>query len=228
MLFPWARAVVYCKRSGAQMISPKWTNYMRIGPLLRFERYKRYYLNEFSNAGYVGRWRLWFGNIKRFSGMKGFFDSFLSERDCVISELRRIVNPQILECVKRIESEDYIGVHIRRGDFVTNGQWISDAWYITAIQRAVECAGDLPIRIFTDATPRSLKAIVTSFRNIEIMPNAPAIQDLLLLSGSRCIVGTSNSSFSMWAVFLGQQPSIWSDGSVLPQVYVGKSKAIIV
>lgn len=87
------------------MIAPKWTNLLRIGPWLRGERDKRYYLNAFTNDGYASRL---FGlrtnriaisllRIRVFKGMAGFFDDLIGCRDIVIEELRKIVHPDIVK-----------------------------------------------------------------------------------------------------------------------------------
>lgn len=61
-LLAWARCVVWCHRSGATMLAPRWLR-LRVGPFLRRERDKRNYFLLFSGDGYVGglrrAWCLW-------------------------------------------------------------------------------------------------------------------------------------------------------------------------
>lgn len=237
MLFSWAHAAVYCNKTGARMIAPKWTNFIRLGPWIRGERDKRYYLNSFTNMGYASRllglrtnWiaRKLLG-VKVFNGMAGFFDDLIDSHDIVVEELRKIVHPTIVRLSDNLASEDYIGVHVRRGDFVTNGQWISDDWYVNAIARAKELVGDLPIYLFSDGNVAELRErIKNTYPSVWIMPSAPAIKDVLTLSHSKCVVATSRSSFSMWAVYLGQMPSIWSSIERPPRLYIKKDLGIII
>lgn len=229
MLFAWAQAVAYCHRTGARMIAPHWASVMRIGPWLRGERYKRYYGRSFTNRGYAGIWHRWLPGVKVFRGMDGFFEPFINEQDVVKDELWRNVNPQIASAVERVASEgSFIGVHIRRGDFKTAGLCTPDEWYVQAIKLAVETIGcENPlIRVFSDGYPEEVAFIARAFpaARVVVMPKAPAIQDILLLSKSKIAVCTPGSTFSMWAVFLGQMPSIWKKDCGLPQVYVGEER----
>ena len=243
MLFPWARAVVYCKHTNTRMIAPKWVHLCRIGTWLRKERDKRFYLNQFSESTYVRGVERWLllcfcrNRVRFFSGMNGFFDSFISERDVVYNELMRIVNPKIRHEVEKISMDcPYIAVHIRKGDFKTVGISTEDAWYVRAINTAVsdevaQCVHT--IRVFSDARPDELKFITDAFpeKDVIVMPNAPAIEDILLLSKARILVCSPRSTFSMWGVFLGQQPSIWQDGPVEllpPRLYTDKDMVKLV
>lgn len=229
-LFPWARAVVYAHETGARIIAPRWVNLMRIGPWIRRERDKRYYINEFTNDGYCSNW---FGirpalcGATVFAGMESYFAPFLTQQPIVKAELRRIVNPKLVAAADEVGSERFIGVHVRRGDFVSGGISISDAWYIRAISVAREVAGDLPVKIFSDGNLEKLKGITSKVKNSVVMAAAPAVHDLLALSHSQVLVATSRSTFSMWAVFLGQMTSIWCDGKNVPTLYVDNKKPLI-
>lgn len=232
MLFPWARAVVYCHEQDLKMMAPQWTHFMRIGPWLRGERDKRYYLNQFTNEGYASNW---FGlrpkicPTKVFSGMDDFFEPFIDAQDVIRKELWRIVNPKFATAAKDVGKEKFIGCHIRRGDFVTIGQGLGDEWYITGIKEARRIVGNLPVKIFSDANAEKLKGITEVIDQSEVMPESAAVQDLLSLSLSQALVCTPGSTFSMWAVFLGQMPSVWAKSRVLPpKMYVGDSKLILV
>ena len=236
MLFTWARAVVYCHQHNAKMIAPLWARITRVGPWLRGERYKRYYGGELTNVGYVTGFKRWWilhflkSSVAEFSGMDGFFEPFLADQHIVKKELLRIVNPIIRQAVQDIaNSEPYIAVHIRRGDFRNAGLITPDEWYITAIDAALGCADkNMTIRVFTDGYPDEVSFVTRAYsnNNVIVMPNAPAIQDLLAMSNARVIVCSAESTFSMWAVFLGQKPSVWKKGIVVPRLYVGDDKMI--
>lgn len=230
MLFTWAQAVAYCHRTGAMMIAPIWTRISRIGPWLRGERYKRYYGGEFTNGGYASRWHRWFGNVKVFRGMDGFFDPFIDEQRYIRDELWRIVSHRISNQVMKVVAEGpFIGVHIRRGDFSSTGLATGNEWYISAIAKALESGKSIKtIRIFTDGYPDEVAFVAHAFPDLHVvvMPKAPAIQDILLLSKSTMMVCSPRSTFSMWAVFLGQMPSVWANGFKIPSIYLHEDKTI--
>lgn len=246
MLFIWARALVFAKESGATMLAPRWTNFFRLGPLLRCERNKRYYINEFTNKGYVGGFkkrlvnlmhrhlpesemtRVSEGDVVDFFGWSDdCFKNLIGYHGYIKESLASIVNPTLVSAADTFGAKPFIGVHIRRGDFVTNGQWIPDEWYRLGISKARDLVGQLPIRIFSDSSPDKLMGITSKFDDCEIMPKAPAVQDLLMLSKSKCLVATAKSSFSMWSVFLGQMPSIWSDEEPVPGMCADNRNAIV-
>lgn len=52
-LLAWARCVVWCHKTGAKMVGPRWLRF-RIGPYLRGERDKREYFKLFNNKGLIG------------------------------------------------------------------------------------------------------------------------------------------------------------------------------
>ena len=108
-------------------------------------------------------------------------------------------------------------------------------WYITAIEvalKVVENGGRTvcPIRVFTDGYPDEVAFITKAFpdRNVIVMEKAPAIQDVLTMSRAQILVCTADSTFSMWAVFLGQMPSVWRKGSNMPKIYVDTNRNILV
>lgn len=261
MLFCWARAELYCTFCGAHMLAPQWTNFFRIGPWLRGERDKRYYLNMFTaDNAITGLKRQWLlrscahvqeGDLfevdhqeirlreERLSGaqkgavivdcegMGGLFDPILMHQEHIRERLWKITAPAIREAVNHMENRPFIGVHIRRGDFSHIGLAIPDAWYVKAVQQAVdrlshakggEQSGAPLIRVFSDACPETLQFLPKAFAHVEIMPKAPALQDLWALSKASIIVGTSRSTFSMWAVYLGQMPSYWHPNDLMPRL----------
>lgn len=236
MLFPWARAEVFCKQTGAKMLAPQWVNLFRIGPWIRFERDKRYYVSNFSNAGYIqGVHRQYVlrtvthigetevaekpmviangPQIVDFKGMEGFFSPFLSAQEYIKERIYAITSLPISEQLKYFSPEPFIGVHIRRGDFQSGGQSIEDDWYVHAIEHAAKSVGTTKwgglVRIFSDAAPEKLRFLTETRTNVILMPKAPALLDILILSQCMALVGTSRSTFSMWAAFLGQMPSFW-------------------
>lgn len=236
MLFSWARAETFCRDHGAVMLAPQWVNVCRIGPWLRGERDKRYYLRNFSNEGMIRGLRRHlvlksFHHVPEseyppfvqsggtsacvvdFRGMDRFFEPFLMDQPYVYNRLLAITSETILAPLRQLPEEIFIGVHIRRGDFLKGGIAIPDTWYVKAVtraMRAIDASGTpLTIRVFSDAQPEAFQFLSDAFPLVTFMPKAPALQDLLHLSRCAALVGTSRSTFSMWAAFLGQMPSFW-------------------
>src|SRR3954454_23821606 len=58
LLFPWARCEIFRPRHNLPMLAPRWTH-AKIGPLLRREKDKRYYIGLFSRKGYVSGLKRW-------------------------------------------------------------------------------------------------------------------------------------------------------------------------
>lgn len=253
MLLPWARAVAFCHKVGAKMIAPRWVQLPHIGPWLRGERYKRVYWTCFNSEGCVsGIWGLLFKFLFRqldeaaitstmkncvvsfsgFGGNKGFFES-LGDTQLVIKEcLWGITNSNITAAVdsEQIGPGD-IGVHVRRGDFATLGIAADDDWYIRAIKKAIKIRKVKgSINLFSDAEPKDLAQIVNSFpeEKVIIRPKASAIHDILLLSRFPVLITSPESTFSMWAVFLGQMPAVFKVGTQEHGVYAADSLAIFV
>ena len=230
MLFPWARAFVFAHKHKCQIIAPQWTAYNRIGPWLRRERDKRYYMGQFTNKGYVKGLHRWFAlmsNITRrikendwksdeidsgivvFRGLGNYFDDFAEDAEIVKQELLKIVSPNILQELDKLPAE-FIGVHVRAGDFVSTGQNMPLDYYMRGIEAARELVGAvMPVLVFSDARQGQLDCL-EQLEDVMIMPPAPAIHDVLALSRSSILVGTNHSSFSEWAVFLGNMKRIWS------------------
>lgn len=134
--------------------------------------------------------------------------------------------------LEALPPEPFLGVHVRRGDFRQGGLAIDDAWYIRAVSQALRGAfpdgGRPQIRIFSDAAPQSLRFLAEAFPNVTIQPKAPALLDLLHLSRCAALVGTSRSTFGMWAAFLGQMPSFWHPVETPPLLSVTQRAVVTV
>ena len=196
MLFPWARAVVFCKETNALMIHPQWARITRIGPWMRGERYKRYYGSCFHigdrEVAFLSKYikllllkqimecdreivlRKCQGNrdvIVRFEGMKDFFEPFLGYSDLIKEALVSIVSKDILDAVRYVADKGpYLAVHVRRGDFKQAGCLTGDAWFCHAIKmafRVPEMANIKTVRIFSDGYPSENLALVNRIKGIK-------------------------------------------------------------
>lgn len=218
MFYPWARAVVWARDNGACVIAPNWVQFGRLGVWLRRERDKRTYWRQFTDAGYVTglrkRWILLMQkeSITMFSGREewGWMEPVKAERRFLTKELERIVNPDILNHLKQLPL-NYIGVHIRKGDFHYGDELQPDEYYLAAIRQARQEHGEeLPVLVFSDAEEGEL-AFLGALPDVVRMPPAPAVHDVLALSRATVMVGTNHSTFSYWGAFLGRDKvSYWS------------------
>lgn len=114
---------------------------------------------------------------------------------------------------------DGIVVHIRMGDFISAPKDISKIkpfmnyrlpidWYINIIFKIREFLNkDIKVYIFSDGTDDELQEILY-LNNVERVTLGKSILDILALSKGKVLIG-SGSTFSMWASFLGEIPSIW-------------------
>ena len=184
------------------------------------------YLNLFTrNDGIMGIRKTLLLNfssrIKVFSGMENLFEPFKSEYHYIKSELLKITNPHHINMVKKFNSNS-VAVHIRMGDFqvardeeiLRKGHWnyrLPLRWYKSIIGK-IRSESTLPIYIFSDASNEELKDIL-ELDNCSRVDLGSSISDMLALSSARVLV-SSGSTFSMWASFLGQIPTIWFPGQM--------------
>ena len=235
-LMVWARAEVFANDNGAAMLAPRFVQLPSVTALFGGVGVRGYRTNlgnfDLAHVGYVSGFRRawvlgtrqivdelrWTPDFKdgivRISGADNdrSMRIMLGHRDYICSRLKLITNPRILDFVDEISLEPFVGVHVRRGDFKINGLAISDAWYIRAIGYALEKSGLSLVRVFSDGLPEEVSFIVKAFPKcrVVIMPKAKPLSDIWALSRSDIVVGSSGSTFSIWAVALGQMPSIWN------------------
>src|SRR6201996_677276 len=125
---------------------------------------------------------------------------------------------------------DFAGVHIRLGDFVpvqpdqimtgkVANMRISMSWYEQVIRHIRAIFPDLPIHIFSDGKEPELAQLL-NLRGVSLRREPTDIADLLALAQAKLLVG-SNSTFSRWAAFLGDMPSIWLKTEQLPEQPTG-------
>lgn len=214
MLFPWARAALFARDHRCEMLAPNWVRVGRVGPWLRGERDKRYYFGQVTNAGYVkGIRRFWAlhggADVRRFGGLGRYFEDFPGESAYLNRALEAILSSRIKEALKSLPGR-FVGVHVRRGDFASIGQALPMDYYCRGVGKAWEIAGEkLPVLVFSDAPEDELRPLL-SCGGVALKPAAPALQDMLSLSKAAVLVATNRSTFSGWAAFLGQMPTLWA------------------
>jgi hypothetical protein len=128
------------------------------------------------------------------------------------------IHPSLLEKILSLPAPD-IGIHIRRGDYqkphpsddfsIKRYVYTDLNWYIETLKSIRSLAKtDVPATVFSDGHPEDLVDIL-SLPNVSISTETSAISDLITMSRSKLLIGSAHSSFSAWACYLSQCPTLW-------------------
>lgn len=143
----------------------------------------------------------------------------IRENQLIIQDkLLSSIHPSLLEKISR-RSSPQIGIHIRMGDFrilkpgddftKLGGVRTPFNWFIRVIEAIREIAGyDVPVTIFSDGYDHEL-SILLKLPQVSRTSSNSALSDMLTLSRSKLLITSSGSTFSSWASYLGQCPTIW-------------------
>jgi len=89
------------------------------------------------------------------------------------------------------------------------------SWFIESLEYIRRIAGfPLKAYIVSNGKQEEFKELL-SLKNVFFLNNRSAIVDLLILSKAKILIGSGGSSFSAWAAFLGQMPTITYPGQSL-------------
>ncbi len=146
----------------------------------------------------------------------------------LLRELQAITRKKYIDFVDSFEQVP-IGVNVRCGnDFkeapddpsYTRVGWLQKtpiSWYQKTIAVIRESLGyPAKVLLVSDGTEEMLEELL-KMENVIFLRPGTAITDLLILSRSRVLIGTSSSTFSAWACFLGQMPTISAPGHPLSE-----------
>lgn len=236
-LYPWARCRVFSHTNDAPMLSPIWAQ-LKIGPLLRRETDLRLYLdlfgpNERDVRGVKRMWLRWFSLkeyenepviavdgkniIKVFEGEQERFSRLNGWERFLLDELRAITRKKWRDAADKV-NDIPVGMHVRMGDFVTPKSVdelyerchmrIPLAWYADSLKVLRETLGySVKAVIVSDGRKEELAELL-QLENVSLLQTGSAVSDLLALAKSKVLIGSASSSFTAWAAFLGQMPSI--------------------
>jgi hypothetical protein len=119
-----------------------------------------------------------------------------------------------------------IAIHVRRGDFIPlkspediqfkKGSFQTPLeWFIESLQIIRAVAGwVVPTYVISDGDDEQIEKLL-ALEGVKRVTTGSAISDMLLLSKARVLIASGGSSFSAWASFLGQMPTIVSPGHSL-------------
>lgn len=163
--------------------------------------------------------------IIEFEGYGRGFEDLHGYDSLLYDYLRQSTNPRWLQFVDRA-ADVPIGINVRLGnDFriaETNAQYFTEGalktpitWFIDALQYIRGRVG-FPARavVVSDGTRQALGDLLR-LENVSFLRPGCAISDLLTLQRSKVFLGAGGSSFSAWASYLGQMPTITHPGQSL-------------
>jgi hypothetical protein len=246
LLFTWARCLAACHVNGWPMVWPAWPSFKpknwRVNPYD-----KRLYAGLFRPApDYVSgpgklrevALRKWFSEAETgearahgralvvFRGRGRLFADFLEHQPLVRQGLLRITRARHLAGY-RDTSGAPVRVHVRRGDFESR-QTLEEIsgrhnvalpiqWYVAALQAVrAACGQTVPAQVCSDGTEEELRPLLR-LPGVQRVSYGSSVADLWALSRARVLI-TSGSTFSMWASYLGQAPTIWYPGKMLQRL----------
>lgn len=164
-----------------------------------------------------------------FEGLRNYFDDIQGSRALINSELQRIVNPAILQRVASFR-QPFVAVNMRRGD-LTNQGWSDErlmgeprytptAWFVSAMQAISHHPNwqRLPIVLISDGRDTEIAPLLGD-ANCKLVTTGSAIGDILLLANAKLLVASGHSTFSMWASYLGEMPTIYYPGKMQQRVF---------
>lgn len=247
LLFTWARCLAVANRCGWSMVWPTWKSYKpknkRVNPYD-----VRMYDDLFSPTGryvhgihkpLVLATRRWVSEaaalaeppggrvVVQFRGMEGKFQPILGDRELVRNELLAMTRETHLKGYNDTEVAP-VSIHVRLGDFdrsrpaeaiqKTDNTALPIDWYMEALTALrAQTGADVAARVFSDGTEEELSPLL-SMPGVERAEYGSAIADLLAMSRARLLIA-SGSTFSMWASYLHQAPTIWYPGKWLQALH---------
>lgn len=167
-----------------------------------------------------------------FSGMREQFVQINGWHNLLREELTAITRPVWRERAQSVPAP-FIAIHVRRGDF-RRAETSSDAqksdntttpigWFIDTLRSVRAQSGEqLPAIVTSDGSDAELADLLAQ-NGVTRADTGSAIGDMLLLSRASVLLA-SGSSFSAWASFLGQVPTLSHPGQGLTRLFGLKSQ----
>lgn len=239
LLLTWAKCHIRSETLGGRVIRPTWPQ-IKVGPILRRERDVRWYGDLFCasehEVGGSERLRL-LGRLPRVTeppsvqrpavvevrGIAGLFSELIGHHRLIDDRLRATVRPSILARTSR-RTLPAVAIHVRLGDFAagphapvagagpTNTR-IPLTWYRDVILQIRGQLGEVqPVLVFSDGSDEELDLLLRLPR-VARRKSEDALSDLLEMRSCSALIA-SGSTYSMWASFLGQMPTVWYPGQM--------------
>lgn len=236
LLWVWAKSFCWASDRGLPLIAPKWS-YVDWKRYLLGNADKRSYFGFFSNEGYIKgierarclcrkkifpeQYSSELGKVLVVFEEMGEFSPLIGRHELVRKEFLRIVCTEHIP-VGLSNSLPFISLHVRMGDFLavnegslrrghTNMQQPLE-WYIHALRQCRKSVGySIPAVVFSDGSPEELAPLLSEER-VSLSQECSALSDLIALSSGAVLIA-SRSSFSLWAAYIGQMPTLYYRGA---------------
>lgn len=159
-----------------------------------------------------------------FRGERDRFKELNGYNELLLDEIRLITKRKWLEVADKFTNVP-VGIHVRRGDFFESsseedfykrgGVRTPISWFVNSL-RVIRKHLHLSTKafIFSDGSENDIKELLAE-ENTFFTKTGSAISDLLILSKAKILIASGGSSFSAWASFLGQMPTISCVGQSL-------------
>lgn len=163
--------------------------------------------------------------IVNFNGDNGRFKYLNGYDEILRDELMSITRPKWIKFVNQFKDIP-IGINVRMGNDFRVAKNINDhfqfeatktpiKWFIESLILIREKLGfNAPAFIVSDGAEVDLRGLLSLPNTYFIRPGC-AISDLLILSKSKILIRSGGSTFTAWASFLGQMPTISHPGHTL-------------
>lgn len=228
-LLTWAKALVLANKTGKKLLVRGWFHFS-IGPWLRGETNKRLYNGLLHQTPFVQFWlsKLFqpeainyqillksplntddFKETPYISDLPILANYYQEIKDAFLS----LIKPDQLKAIAKLPTP-IIGIHIRRGDYVTIGSTTDLNYFKEHILKLRQLLRfEAPVTIFTDGKPNELETLL-EIANVAIFPSQNDLIDLLALSKSKILITSKASSYSYWAAFMSEavvlhHPQTW-------------------
>ena len=240
-LFVWAKAYLHAKNNKINLLTFG-LNDFSIGPILRRENVKRFYLGQFKTNSFSSFFHSkllsYFdtSRITRFDEIphwSNYFETIRDQRTMVIEGFSNLLSRSTSKELAQVNIYPEIGVHVRLGDFkaLQQGTDFKNVgatrtpfdYFITTISRLRNHLGEnLKVSIFSDGYAHELSSLL-QLNNVEYVSPRKDVIDLLLLSRSKYIITSAGSSFSEWAGFLSNAPIILHPDHIHGRIRIEKN-----
>jgi hypothetical protein len=162
-----------------------------------------------------------------FHGSRGKFTSLLEHQQLVTKAFCKMIRPEILDGAGDRPLIRF-ACHVRLGDFnpagVERATTLDNArlpmeWYIAKIRQISERWPGSTIDLFSDGTAGELAPFL-QLSNVRRLTFGNPLADLLAMSRSSLLV-CNGSTFSAWAAYLGNMPTIWFPTKLMCPLHPG-------
>ncbi len=236
LLFPLARSLLYVDSHQGVLMPPTWRT-LKVGPILRREMDRRSYGDLFEHRP-IGEFatglsrRLLLPSMTEQDFLAAEPNSLQGDRRVIVAGMEGRFAPistaaapvyRYLLSKSRFAPRSQacdIHVHLRLGDFqeasaagFSSNTRLPLEWYVSAIRHLQESRGVTSVRLFTDE-PDKVAAVKEQVPGLVYLPPVNALVDMLEMAAAPYVV-CSNSTFSLWAVFLGDCVAVVPDQALI-------------